>query len=69
MALIIFLWSFEISLLFGIEEGDIVSIRSENNNFIKFIANINTPKKIKTVTIPVVSRLAPSIKLLVFKFI
>ncbi len=69
MALIIFLWSFEISLLFGIEEGDIVSIRSENNNFIKFIANINTPKNIKTVTIPVVSRLAPSIKLLVFKFI
>lgn len=69
MALIIFLWSFEISLLFGIEEGDIVSIRSENNNFIKFIANINIPKNIKTVTIPVVSRLAPSIKLLVFKFI
>jgi len=69
MALIIFLWSFEISLLFGIGEGDIVSIRSENNNFIKFIANINTPKNINTVTIPVVSRLAPSIKLLVFKFI
>ena len=69
MALIIFLWSFEISLLFGIGEGDIVSIRSENNIFIKFIANINTPKNINTVTIPVASRLAPSIKLLVFKFI
>ena len=69
MALIIFLWSFEISLSFGVGEGDIVSIRSENNSFIKFIANINTPKNIKTVTIPVVSRLAPSIKLLVFKFI
>ena len=69
MALIIFLWSFEISLLIGIEEGDIVSIRSENNSFIKFIANIRTPKNIKTVTIPVASRLAPSIKLLVFKFI
>ena len=69
MALIIFLWSFEISLLFGVGEGDIVFIRSENNNLIKFIANINTAKNIKTVTIPVVSRLAPSIKLLVFKFI
>jgi len=69
MALIIFLWSFEISLLFGVGEGDIVFIRSENNNLIKFIVNINTPKNIKTVTIPVVSRLAPSIKLLVFKFI
>ena len=69
MALIIFLWSFEISLSFGIREGDIVSTRSENNNFIKFIANINIPKNIKTVTIPVASRLAPSIKLLVFKFI
>ena len=69
MALIIFLWSFEISLLFGVGEGDKVFIRSENNNLIKFIANINIPKNIKTVTIPVVSRLAPSIKLLVFKFI
>ena len=69
MALIIFLWSFEISLLFGVGEGDIVFIRSENNNLIKFIVNINIPKNIKTVTIPVVSRLAPSIKLLVFKFI
>ena len=69
MALIIFLWSFGTSLSFGIERGDMVSTRSEKSNFIKFIANINIPKNIKTVTIPVVSRLAPSIKLFVFKFI